>query len=139
MATLLYPTIITTAVGGSVSAPILQFRRGVVRQLTIEVVLVYGSGGTTIDAYVQTSLDGGTSWIDIANANFTTAAATKVYNLSSLTPVTTVYTPTDGTLASNTAKDGIIGNQIRVKYKSTGTYAGGTTLTVHVQSDGLTQ
>ncbi len=92
----------------------------------------YGSGGTTADAWVQTSLDGGTTWTDIANCHLTTASARKVYNLSSLTPVTTVYTATGGSLASNTAKDGVIGSWLRVKYTTTGTYAGGTSLTVDV-------
>jgi hypothetical protein len=83
---------------------------------------------------LQTSLDGGLTWIDVAEAGFTTASARKVYNLSALTPVTTVYTPTDGTLAANTAKDGVLGNWYRVKYTTVATYAGGTTLTVDVVS-----
>jgi hypothetical protein len=35
--------------------------------LIIKGNLTYGSGGTTIDVWVQTSLDGGTSWNDVAN------------------------------------------------------------------------
>jgi hypothetical protein len=74
------------------------------------------------------------SWIDVAECGFTTASARKVYNLSSLTPVTTVYTPTDGTLTANTSKDGLLGNWFRVKYTTVGTYGGNTTLTVDVVS-----
>jgi hypothetical protein len=55
-----------------------------------------------------------------------------------LTPVTTQYTPTDGALAANTAKDGVLGTQYRVKYSSTGTYAGNTTLNVDIETTGLT-
>ena len=53
-----------------------------------------------------------------------------------LTPVTTIYTATDGTLGSNTAKDGVIGHQFRCKTTSTGTYAGGTTLRVDLIARG---
>ena len=33
-------------------------------------------------------------------------------------------------MSSNTAQDGVLGTMLRVKYKSTGTYAGGTTLQI---------
>lgn len=97
----------------------------------LQAVLAYGSGGTTIDAWVQTSIDG-VNWIDVCNFHFTTASAKFLFNLSALTPVTSEYTLTDGTLTANTAKDGIIGNLWRVKYQSSGTYAGNTTLTIQM-------
>ncbi len=100
-----------------------------VEHLTIQGNFAWGSGGTTADVYVQTSMDGGRSWCDIAEFSFTTAIAVKICNLSALTPVTTVYTPTDGTLSANTVKDGIIGSQLRAKYKSSGTYS---TTTVYI-------
>lgn len=136
MATLLPATTIGAASAGNVTTK-LQFRKGIPRNVCIEVIFAYGAGGTSVDAWIQTSIDGGATWIDIANANFTTAAASKVYNLSSLTPVTTVYTPTDGTLTANTAKDGVLGNVMRVKWTSVGTYTGLTNLAVHVQSADL--
>ena len=79
------------------------------------------------------------TWTDIANFHFTTASARKIINLSSLTPVTTQVTPTDGTMAANTAQDSLIGSQIRVKYGSSGTYAGGTTIEIDVISTRLQQ
>jgi hypothetical protein len=100
--------------------------------VTVQCNFTYGSGGTTADAWVQTSLDGGATWVDIANCHFTTSTARFAYNLSSLTPVTTEYTPTDGTLSANTAKDGILGPSYRVKYTTTGTYATSTTLSVDI-------
>jgi hypothetical protein len=105
------------------------------RNLTVQGNLVYGSGGTTVDAYLQTGIDGGATWIDIAQFHFTTAAARFVYNLNAQTPVTTEYTPTDGSLSANTAKDGLLGSQFRVKYQSTGTYAGGTQLSIDITTD----
>ena len=61
-----------------------------------------------------------------------------LFNLSSATPVTTQYVPTDGTLAANTCKDGLLGNMYRAKYTTTGTYAGNTAVRIDLVTDGLT-
>lgn len=119
---------ITTAVTG-VAGTTYQFRGSVPDRLSLQAVFTYGSGGTNATAYVQTTFDNAT-WVDVASFQFTTASATKVVNVSALTPVTTVYTPTDGSLSANTVKDGLIGKRVRVKLTTTGTYAGGTTLVV---------
>lgn len=121
-------TAITTAVANQVS-PTVKLEN--VNHLTVQAKLTYGSGGTNVTAWLQTSIDNAATWIDIAGFQFTTATATKVYSLTR-TAVTTVYTPTDGTISANTAKDGIFGSQYRVKYTTTGTYAGSTTLKVDV-------
>lgn len=105
------------------------------RNLTIQANFVYGSGGTNATAYVQTSLDNGETWTDIACFQFTTASARKIVNLSAQTAVTTQVTPTDGAMTANTAQDGVLGPRFRVKKASTGTYAGGTTLNIDVQAD----
>lgn len=130
MPMLLKPTVITAAVTLALS-PVLVIEPGAVRNLLLEAQLAWGSGGTTIDAYVQTSLDGGASWIDIRNFHFATASLNQVVNHSSLTPITTAATPGDGALASNTSVDGIIGDLLRVKYKSAGTYGTSTTLAIY--------
>lgn len=82
----------------------------------------YTSGGTTAKAYIQTTFDDGVTWFDIACIAFTTAAGTKVMNLSALTPVLNAVAATDGALADNTAIDGLLGSQMRVKIINTGTY-----------------
>ncbi len=89
---------------------------------------LYGSGGTTLAVYLQTSFDGVT-WFDVMNFAFTTAAATK---LGVTEPAIAASFPvlTDGTLASNTAISNLIGRYWRVKYTSTGTYAGLTSIEV---------
>jgi hypothetical protein len=122
----------TAAVTAQVSTP-QTFVGGAPLSAEIAANFTYGSGGTSADAWVQTSLDGGQTWIDIANFHFTTSSLRASYNLSALTPVTTQYTATDGTLGTNTAKDGIIGQAIRVKYTTVGTYAG-TTLVVTIDN-----
>jgi hypothetical protein len=105
------------------------------RNLVAQGNFTYGSGGTTVDAYLQTSLDGGSTWIDIAQFHFTTASGRFVYNLNGQTALTVEYTPTDGSLAANTCKDGIVGPMLRVKYVSTGTYAGATSLAIDISTD----
>ncbi len=97
--------------------------------MAAQLRLAYGSGGTSVKVYLQTSLDQGTTAIDIACAAFTTASAVKALNFSALTPKTTAVTPTDGTLTDDTAVDGILGDQFRLKIVSLGTYAGSTVLT----------
>lgn len=97
--------------------------------MVLQARLAYGSGGTSVKVYVQTSLDQGVTPIDIACFTFTTAAAIKARNLSALTPKTSDVTPTDGALTDDTSVDGVLGDRFRVKVVSVGTYAN-TTLTV---------
>jgi hypothetical protein len=98
------------------------------KQIAALAKFLYGSGGTTAKAWLQTSFDGVT-WFDVFSFAFTTAAANK---LSSTSPTATAQTPalTDGTLADNTNIVGLIGRYWRVKYTTTGTYAGLTSLEV---------
>lgn len=133
---ILLNTPVTTAVTALVT-PTYQIRPGPGGQLfpasmTLYGNFTYGSGGTTALAWVQTSLDGGGTWHDVVAYNFATASLKKIMNISSGTPnAVTAITPTDGTLAGpNTAIDGVFGNFWRVKYTTTGTYAGGTVLRV---------
>ena len=134
MATLLNAAV-TTAVSAVVGQT-LYCSDGGVRSAVIQGVFTYGSSGTTVDVWVQTSVDAGATWIDIANFHFTTSSAKFVYNLSAATAITTEYTPTDGSLTANTSKDGILGNLFRTKLTSTGTYGGTTTLRVDVNASG---
>lgn len=101
------------------------------RSVGLHCNFTYGSGGTSAIVYVQTSFDGGSTWVDIASFDHATTSLRRVYNLTVSTPVTTVYTALDGTITANTAKDGLLGSQLRVKFTSVGTYAGSTTMAVH--------
>lgn len=104
------------------------------KNLVIQANFVGASGGTSVDAYVQTSVDGGQTWTDIANFHFLTTPARKLFNLNGRTPVTTQATPTDGSLAANTAVDGLLGPQYRVKYTSVGVYSA-TSLSIDIACD----
>jgi hypothetical protein len=139
MPALLNNVVITTAVAAALG-PTLQIRSpiGLPTSVGIQGSLSYGSGGTTINVWVQTSFDGGGTWCDVANFSFTTLSARSFFNVSSLTPKTTAVTPTDGALAANTCNDGMVGSQWRCKYTTTGTYAGNTQLSVDIEATGMT-
>lgn len=86
---------------------------------TILAKLTYGSGGTSVAAIVQTSLDSGVSWIDVARFEFTTATAQKTVNLSAAAAVAVAAV---SALNSETKVDGVIGPMWRCKLTTVGTY-----------------
>jgi hypothetical protein len=119
---------ITVTTAGTVTCDPITLLDGM-QAASVQLRFVYGSGGTNCKAYVQTSFDQGNSWVDTACVVFTTANETQMVNLSGLTPKG-LTVPTDGTLTDDTVLDGFLGDRFRVKVISTGTYAGGTTLSV---------
>jgi hypothetical protein len=126
---------ITTASAGNLSA-VATAQGPLPMSLSIQANFAYGSGGTSVDAYVQTSFDGGATWCDIAEFSFTTSAARRLFNLSRLTPVTSIATPSDGSLSANSVVDGFLGSQYRVKWTSVGTYGGATSLVIDIAPSG---
>jgi hypothetical protein len=129
-ATLLSATL-STAVTGVTPGSIMVAGR--VESLTLQGTITVAGGGTTAKAWVQTSLDGGVTWADIANFAFTTSTAVRIYHLT-YAAVTSIATPTDGTLADNTAVNGILGEQFRVKLTTTGTYTGASSFVIYAIS-----
>lgn len=84
-----------------------------------------GTGGTSVDAYVQTSIDGGTTWADLYNAHLT---ASGVALFSLIHGASANLAVTDGALASNTAlNSGVVPlfDQYRLKIISVGTWTNG--------------
>lgn len=90
----------------------------------------YGAGGATVTVYIQTSFDGGNTPVDVAAIQFTTASAVSIFNVSGLTPKTSPVTPSNQSLTPGTVLDGLVGDMWRAVVVSTGTYTGGTLLTV---------
>ncbi len=127
---LLAATVITTAVTavtstGTVVLPVLDG----MKYLVVLSKFVYGSGGTTLKLWIQTSYDNGVTWNDVISHAFTTASLTKVSAVNCyVAPAAQGGAQTDGTLADNTAINGLLGDRIRLKYTSTGTYAGSSTI-----------
>jgi hypothetical protein len=132
------PLAITTAISATATTPITKL--GGLQYLACEAIFVYGSGGTNATAYVQTSYDQGTTWVDMMAFQFLTATLSKIAAISSdVAFAVSTYapaTPTDGTLTVNTCVQGIFGDRLRLKYVTTGTYAGGTTLAVYAHAKG---
>jgi len=100
------------------------------KYLVAQAKFLYGAGGTNVNVYVQTSLDQGVTWVDIMNFLFTTAAATKISAVVATTALAAVIAPSDGALTSNTILSGLLGERFRIKWVTTGTYSGATSLQV---------
>jgi hypothetical protein len=96
--------------------------------VTLSARLAYGSGGTSCYAVVETSLDQGVTWVQIARFDFTTSGLQKVMTVSGLTP--RIAAATAGSLAADTALDGTLGDRLRATVVSTGTYSGSTVVSV---------
>lgn len=95
-------------------------------KLTLSARLEFGSGGTTIIGKIQTSLNQGNTWIDIARFDFASTGLEKVMNLTTGAAVISPYTAID--LAAEGGINGILGDRLRAIVTSTGTYAGSTVL-----------
>lgn len=118
---------LAAAVAADVTAGVFPIDRA--ESLTLHAICTVAGGGTTAKAWVQTSFDGGTTWMDIANFAFTTSTATRLYHLTPAA-VTSIATPVDGTLADNTVVNGFLGDRLRVKLTTTGTYTGASSLVI---------
>ena len=103
------------------------------RYLLIEAIFNYGSGGTNAKFWVQTRVNGGT-WRDIANFAFTTSAATKWSAVHKDTALAAAIAASDAALADDTILNGMLGDEIRIKYTTTGTYAGATNIKITVNA-----
>lgn len=87
---------------------------------------VQGSPGALVRVRVQTSLDGGLTWFDLAVFAFTGAGmlAARLPGTSALAPG--ALPP----LADGQSRDGPFGNRLRATVESTGTWGLGTLVTV---------
>lgn len=95
--------------------------------VTIFADFEYGSGGTSVLVYVQTSLNQSGDWIDIARIDFATADAQKTVNLSAAAAAAVAAV---AALSNEGKVDGVLGDRLRVKVTTTGTYAGNTSISV---------
>lgn len=119
-------TDLTITAAGTVVCDAITGLKGMLA-LLVSLRFAYGSGGSAVRAYVQTSADGGNTWFDVANVLFGTASETRILNLSAV-PSRLATIPGDGALADDTLVDGLIGDRVRLKVVSTGTYAADTVL-----------
>lgn len=94
--------------------------------LLAQATFDHGSGGTTAKLYIQTSLDGGVTPIDIMCFAFATSDETRLMKVLAADELTDNTAPTDGALTDDTSLSGIIGDRIRGKLVVVGTYADST-------------
>lgn len=121
---------ITTVLTNSLSTPVEGLGR--LGGVSLIASFTYTSGGTTAKAYVQTSLDSGVTWQDIACFAFATAGATKRGHISRQQTLA-IAAPTTGTMADDSMAQGYLGDRLRVAFTSTGTYGAGTALSISYQ------
>jgi len=88
----------------------------------------FGSGGGTVKVDIETSLDQGFSWVPIARFAFTSTSAQKIFNVNAATAKLTPLLPAP--LPDDTAIDGIMGDRIRAKLTTTGSYSGNSSVSV---------
>lgn len=131
---LLPTTTITAAVTGVTTGSAV-LDTSLAQAVQLQAKFTYVAGGTTAKFWVQTSFDGGLTWCDVVNFAFATATLTKVAQINVFLAATHA-TPTDAALADNTINNGLIGDLIRVKYTTTGTYSGGTTIEIRASVKG---
>lgn len=96
--------------------------------VALQANFAYGGGGTTVKVDIETSLDQGFSWIPIARFAFATASAKHIMNVTAATERLTPYSPVP--LADDIAVGGMLGDRLRAKLTSTGTYTGNTSISV---------
>lgn len=82
------------------------------------------SAGVSVTVYIQTSLDQGNSWVDIACFGFTNVNASPIVNLSGLTPRTAPVAPTYQGLTPGYCVDGVLGDRFQAIAVVEGTYVG---------------
>lgn len=97
---------------------------------TLQANLNWGSGGTSLKVLWETSLDQGTSWIEVCRMAFATASEENIVNLSGLTPKTTVVTP--AALSDDSCLDGVFGDRWRARILAVGVFAGNTSLSLRM-------
>lgn len=109
-----------------------------VRFISLEAKFVRAGGGTTCKVWVQTSLDGGVTWFDIASFAFATTTANKVHSvrLDPATPITPATVPASATLTDDTVLNGILGNMFRCLFTTTGIYTGASSIGVYANFKG---
>lgn len=107
------------------------------KSLTIQAAFVYGtSGGTSVAGYVQTSLDHGKNWIDIASFAFATSSTSRI---ATVVAASTVFiSPVSMALASSGIQSGVLGQFFQAVCSSVGTYSTACFLNIDVVGTILT-
>lgn len=106
--------------------------------LILEAKFVRAGGGTTCKVWVQTSLDAGASWFDVACFAFATTTGNKLHAVVArpATAFTPATVPASGALTDDTVLNGVLGDRFRTLLTTTGTYSGASSIEVHAVTKG---
>lgn len=113
---------ITTAITGSTTTPLVDLDG--ISGLSVWIRFA-GTGGTSVDAWLQQSPDQGGTWCDIANVHLTASGVAQIGVVHGAAAMPTV---TDGTLSANTVlNSGVLPlfDRYRLKVTSVGTWTAG--------------
>ena len=117
----LFAAAITTALTASAQTPIEDLE-GMTSAVLVATMLG-GTGGTSIALVAQISIDGGTTWLDVARFDFLTTAATKWATLDfTKEKAVAAY----AALASEGVNNSLRGAMMRAVVTSVGTYTNTT-------------
>lgn len=86
----------------------------------------YGSGGTAGTVWLQTSYNGGSSWMDVCAFNFAQATLSRYAAFNQGLFGTAAVVPTDATMAGSAIATFTPGNMLRTRYSNTGVYTAST-------------
>jgi hypothetical protein len=125
---LLPTTTLAAAAANQLSPRTIALRLGA-RGLLLEANFVRAGGGTTAKFWVQTRVKDGT-WRDIACFAFTTSSAKKWHAIKTTIAVAPAIAVSDAQLGDDTILDGFLGDELRVKYTTTGTYSGDSSIAI---------
>jgi hypothetical protein len=96
---------------------------------SLQLRLSSAAGGTSINVFIQTTLDQGQSWFDVTCVQFTTTPGVQVLNLSGLDKAAP-SSPTSLGLTPGTILDGPLGDSLQAIVISEGTYTGAPLVSV---------
>lgn len=95
---------------------------GSVEHIIAQARFRYTSGGTSARFYLQSSLDNELTWFDVICFSFALTSRRVIASASLGVEEANPETIEDGTLADNTARQGVLGDVFRIKYKIVGDY-----------------
>lgn len=123
----LLPVTTLAAAGTYIAPDVVRVPYGT-KAAAVESFFVRAAGGTSCKVFLQTSFDNGSTWVDVAQHAYLTTTAVKVSAVRLDIALAGGYVPTDGTLADDTIKDGLLGDRLRIKFIVAGTYTGASSI-----------
>jgi hypothetical protein len=97
-----------------------------IQACTFEAQFVFGAGSGTVLAYIQTSIDQGQTWADVAAWQFTAASLAELVNLTSMLAAAVSPITQQGLTPGQV--NNVLGDRFRAVVVVSGAYSSGTIL-----------